>query len=59
MPEMGAATVRLGEDRDRLDSLFVTGADDPKGYLTAVGDEDALQFHLTPDPSPCRRGERS
>ena len=44
-------TIRLGIDGDRLQPLFVTGADDAEGDLAAVGDEHAGDVGHQPTPS--------
>jgi hypothetical protein len=35
--------VEVGVDGDRLDTELLTGADDPHGDLSAVGDQDFLE----------------
>jgi hypothetical protein len=40
---MQPVPIGLGEDGDGFQALFVTGANDPDGDLTPVGDKDAVE----------------
>ena len=57
--QVAGVAVGLAVDRHRLDSQLVAGADDPKGDLAAIGDQDALEHKTVTNGVAAGVGVRS